>query len=39
MIVDETLAWKWVQDLTIVGWIVIEEEHLTKMNLGTKENM
>jgi hypothetical protein len=39
MIVDETFARKQVQDLTITSWIVIEEEKLTKVNLGTKVNM
>jgi hypothetical protein len=36
MIIDETPAREWVQDISIVGWIVIKEEHLTKINLGTK---
>jgi hypothetical protein len=35
MIIDETPTWKRVQDLTIVDWIVIEEEQLFKVNLGT----
>jgi hypothetical protein len=39
MIVDETLVRERIQDLTIASWIVIEEEQLTKVNLGTKENM
>jgi hypothetical protein len=38
MIVDETFAWELVQDLTIVGRIVVKEEQLIKVNLGTKEN-
>jgi hypothetical protein len=37
MIIDETHVQEWVQDLTIIGWTVIEEEQLTKANLGTKE--
>jgi hypothetical protein len=28
-----------MQNLTIVGWTIIKEEHLTKINLGTKENV
>jgi hypothetical protein len=39
MIVDETPTRKQVQDLTKVGWTVIEKEQLTKVNLGTKENV
>jgi hypothetical protein len=39
MIIDETPARKWVQDLTIVGWTITKEEQLTKINLGTKENV
>jgi hypothetical protein len=39
MIINETPIQEQVQDLTIVGWIVIEEEQLTKNNLGTKENI
>ncbi len=39
MIIDETPIRKWIQDLTIVGLIVIEEEQLTKINLNTKENV
>jgi hypothetical protein len=39
MIVDETPTWKWVQDLTIAGWTIIEVEQLTKINLGTKKNV
>jgi hypothetical protein len=39
MIIDETLVQEWIQDLTIVGWTVIDEEQLTKINLGTKENV
>jgi hypothetical protein len=26
MIIDETPIWGRIQDLTIIGWIVIEEE-------------
>jgi hypothetical protein len=39
MIIDETPAKEQVQDLTIDGWIVIKEERLIKINLGTKENV
>jgi hypothetical protein len=39
MIVNETLAQEWIQDLTIASWIVTENEQLIKINLGTKENM
>jgi hypothetical protein len=33
------LDWKHVQDLTIASWTIIEEEQLTKVNSGTKENV
>jgi hypothetical protein len=39
MIVDETLVWKQVHDLTIARWIGTKEKQLTKINLGTKENV
>jgi hypothetical protein len=39
MIIDETLAQERIQDLTIARWTVIEEEQLTKVNLGTKEDV
>ncbi len=39
MIIDETFAWKKIQNLTMVGWKIIKEEQLTKINLGTKENV
>jgi hypothetical protein len=39
MIIDETFIWKQVQDLTITSWIVVEEDQLAKINLGTKENV
>jgi hypothetical protein len=39
MIIDETPIWKWIQDITIVGWTITEEEQLTKINLGTKKNV
>jgi len=39
MIVNETLSRKQIQDLTIIVWTIIEEEQLTKVNLGTKENV
>ncbi len=39
MIIAETPTQKRIQDLTIASWIVIEEEQLTKVNLGTNENV
>ncbi len=39
MIVNETFFREQIQDLTIAGWTIIEEEQLTKINLGTKENV
>jgi hypothetical protein len=39
MIIDETPIQKQIQDLTIVGWIVTEDEQLTIINLGTKDNV
>jgi hypothetical protein len=39
IIINETPTRERVQYLTIAGWIVIEEEQLTKNNLGTKENI
>ncbi len=39
MIIDETVAQERIQDLTIARWTVIEEEQLTKVNLGTKEDV
>jgi hypothetical protein len=30
---------KRIQDLTIASWTTIKEEQLTKVNLGTKENV
>jgi hypothetical protein len=39
MIIDETPIREQIQDLTIASWIVIDEEQLIKINLGTKENM
>jgi hypothetical protein len=39
MIVDVTFAQEQIQDLTMASWIVTEEEHLIKVNLGTKKNM
>ncbi len=39
MIIDETPIRKQIHNLTIASWIVTEEEQLTKINLGTKENM
>jgi hypothetical protein len=37
MIINETHVQEWIQYPTIVGWTIIEEEQLTKANLGTKE--
>jgi hypothetical protein len=37
MIVDETLARKQIQNLTIANWTITEEEQLTEVNLGTKK--
>jgi hypothetical protein len=28
-----------IQNLHIIGWFVIKEEHLTKINLGFEENL
>jgi len=28
-----------VQELTIISWTIIEEEQLTKVNLGIEENV
>jgi hypothetical protein len=39
MIIDETPIKKWIQDLTITYWTIIEEKQLTKVNLGTKGNV
>jgi hypothetical protein len=39
MVIDETLTWERMQDLTIVGWTLTEEEQLNKVNLGIKENV
>jgi hypothetical protein len=39
MIIDETPTREQVQDLTIVGWTIKKEEQLTKINLGTKDNV
>ncbi len=37
MPINETCPCEKVQNLHIVGWIIIEEEQLTKVNLGTKQ--
>jgi hypothetical protein len=37
MIIDATPTRKQVQYLTIANWIVIEEEQLFKVNLGTDQ--
>jgi hypothetical protein len=39
MEIDEMFAQIKVQNLYVVGWIVIEEEQLTKINLGFEENL
>jgi hypothetical protein len=39
MIIDETPIQERNQDLTIVGWTIIEEKQMNKINLGTKENV
>ncbi len=39
MIIDETPIQERNQDLTIVGWTIIEEKQMNKVNLGTKENV
>jgi hypothetical protein len=39
MEIDEAPAWIKVQNLCIVGCIVIEEEQLTKINLGFEKNL
>ncbi len=39
MIVDETPTREQIQDLTIAGWTITKEEQLTKIKLGTKENV
>lgn len=36
---DETPIQEQLQYLTIASWIVTEEQHLIKINLGTKENV
>ncbi len=39
MIIDETPPQEWIEYITIAGWTITDEEQLTKINLGTKENM
>jgi hypothetical protein len=39
MIINKTPTWKQIQDLTIAGLIITKERQLTKVNLGTKENV
>jgi hypothetical protein len=39
MNIDETPIQEQIQYLTIVSWIVTGDEQLTKVNLGTKENV
>ncbi len=39
MIIDETPTQERIHDLTIRGWTITKQEQLTKINLGTKENV
>jgi hypothetical protein len=39
MEINEMLARIIVQNLCITGWIVTKEEQLTKINLGSEENL
>jgi hypothetical protein len=39
MEIKETLVQIKVQKLRIAGWTIIEEEQLTKINLGSEENL
>jgi hypothetical protein len=39
MMIHETPTQERVQDLTIADWTITKEEELTKINLGTKENV
>jgi hypothetical protein len=39
MIVDETPTREQIQNLTVIGWTIIEGKQLIKINLGIKENV
>jgi hypothetical protein len=39
IIIDETHAHEQIQNLCIASWTITQEEHLTKINLGTKKNL
>jgi len=39
MEINETPTRIKVQNLCIAGWIITEKENLTKINLGSKENL
>jgi hypothetical protein len=39
MEIDEKHAWIKVQSLHITRWTIIEEDNLSKINLGSKENL
>jgi hypothetical protein len=39
MAINETIVRVGVQNLYIASWIVIEEEQLTKINMGSKGNL
>jgi hypothetical protein len=39
MIIDETPTREQVHDLFIASWAITEEEQLTKVKLGSKENV
>jgi hypothetical protein len=39
MEIDKTPAWIKVQSLHITRWTITKEEQLTKINLGSKENL
>jgi len=39
MEIDEMIVQIRVQNLCTVGWTIIEEEQLSKINLGSKENL
>jgi hypothetical protein len=39
MEIDEMPTQIKVQNLCIIGWIITEEEQLTKINLGFEENL
>jgi hypothetical protein len=39
MEINDMFVWIIVQNLHIAGWTIIEKEQLTKINLGSKENL